>query len=258
MVANADIHRASEVIDIVVIEDQSTVRDCIRKALVGDSEIRIVGEAESGEEGISLIAQLKPHVVLTDIRLGKVNGIEVSRATRDVAPSSKVVVLSAYDDEQYVKALVRTGVRGYLLKDASPEEVRGAVKDVAKGWLVFAPRVAGKVARLLAGEVRLNAEARPERGALTERETEVLQHIVDCAKNSELSELMNISIRTVEVHIKNILLKLGARDRTEAVLLGLQRGLVAMRGSRASLSPSPRKLKASRVIDRVTAGNRAK
>ena len=227
MAASADTHRSSEVIDIVVIEDQSTVRDCIRKALVGDSEIRIVGEAESGEEGISLVAQLKPRVVLTDIRLGKVSGVEVCRATRDVAPLTRVMVLSAYDDEQYVKALVKTGVRGYLLKDALPEEVRGAVKDVARGWLVFAPRVAAKVARLLAGEVRLNAEARPERGALTERETEVLQHIVNFANNSEISELMSISIRTVEVHIGSVLLKLGARDRTEAVLLGLQRGLVA-------------------------------
>ena len=136
-------------------------------------------------------------------------------------------MLSAYDDEQYVKALVKAGISGYLLKDALPDEVRRAVKGVANGWLVFAPRIASKVARLLMDDTRPHIEVRPARGALTERETEVLQQIVNSAKNPEISESMNISIRTVETHVKNILLKLGARDRTEAVLQGLQRGLVA-------------------------------
>jgi DNA-binding NarL/FixJ family response regulator len=229
--------KVGETIKVILVDDHELARQGVRKLLGNDASIEVVGEAESCSSAISLIAQLRPQVVVLDIRLRDGSGIEVSRAVRKLAPDSRILVLSAYDDSQYVVSMVKIGVSGYLTKSSSGEDLIRAVHYAAEGWLVFSPDIAGKVANLLQrnggalldageGEWGFGELPRVHRSGenLSGREVEVLQHMFQGLRNRDIAEAMGISVKTVEVHIHRMLLKLGARNRSQAIVNSLGMG----------------------------------
>jgi DNA-binding NarL/FixJ family response regulator len=223
---------AREPITVILVDDHELARHGIRKLLGGDAIIEVVGEAESSSVAISLIAALRPKVVILDIRLRQGNGIAVTKAARKLAPDTRILVLSAYDDSQYVVSLVKLGVSGYLTKDSSGDDLIRAVHYAANGWLVFSPDIACKVTNLLRrnGGGLLSEEEEDEglgevaRGRSSGSLTGVLRHISRGLRNCDIADAMGISPKTVEIHIHRILLKLGAKNRSQAIVnsLGLR------------------------------------
>ena len=228
---------APERIRVVLVDDHELAREGVRRLLGMDKSIEVVGEADTCWEAISQISRLQPEVVILDVRLRDGNSFEVSRAAKRLAPGARVLVLSAYDDRQYVASMVKMGVSGYLTKGSSGEELVRAVHYAARGWLVFSPEISDKLAGLLErhgvedgdGVKGDGAGAVPEPGwkgdgGLTGREAEVLRHIFRGLRNRDIAEAMGISPKTVEVHIHRILLKLGARNRSQAIMNSLGLG----------------------------------
>jgi len=244
-----------ETIKVILVDDHELARHGVRKLLGGDAGIEVVGEAESCWGAISLISRLQPEVVILDIRLRQGNGIEVSRAVRKMAPATKILVLSAYDDSQYVVSMVKLGISGYLTKSSSAEDLIRAVHYAARGWLVFSPDIADKLANLLRrsgdapadeakGDGELGGSTRERSGgSLTGREAEVLQHMFRGLSNRNIADAMGISSKTVEIHIHRILLKLGAKNRSQAIVnslgLGYLRGIAVPVGPVGSTSRGP-------------------
>ena len=209
---------------VVLVDDHELVRRALKSLLSEDANIQVVGEAVDSEEAISLISQLQPDLAIVDIRLREGSGIDVARAAKTVAPRTKILVLTAYDHEQYVHALARLGVAGYVLKTASAAELKRAIGDVVEGRLVFEPPVADKVMSLLRqddGRCQLRAKST---GNLTAREAEVLEHVGRGLKNREIASTMNIALKTVEAHVERIRMKLGVKSRSQAVFTAMQRG----------------------------------
>ncbi len=227
-----------DTIRVILVDDHETVRHGVRRFLSSDAGIQVVGEAESSCGAISLVTRLRPEVVILDIRLRQGNGIEVSRAIRNMAQNTRVLVFTAYDDNQYIVSLVKLGVSGYLTKTSSAEDLIRAVHYAAKGWLVFSPEVADRVANLLrengdrsfdeaegdVGGAQELAKVQRCNESLTAREMEVLQHIFHGLRNGDIADAMGISPKTVEIHIHRILLKLGAKNRSQAVVNSLGLG----------------------------------
>jgi DNA-binding NarL/FixJ family response regulator len=196
------------VIKVVLVDDHEMVRQGVKKLLSRDVRIQVVGEAVSSNEAISLISRLQPDVALTDIRLKSGSGIDVSKAARNVAPNTKVLVLSAYDDERYVSSVMRLGASGYLLKTASGKELTKAIHDAVKGQLVFSPLISNKVKNLFQG-IKNEKHVADELNSninLTSREAQVLENISLGLRNSDIARSMGISSKTVEVHIEHILI----------------------------------------------------
>ncbi len=204
-------------ITVVLVDDHDLTREGAKQILEDDPCIEVVGEAAGSEEAISLVSELQPSVVVLDIRLKQGSGLDVVRASAKAAPKTRILVLSAYDDEGYVKPLVRLGVHGYLVKTVSAEEFKKAVHDVAEGDLVFPREIAGSVLGVLRNETDPRAVASAS-GGLTSRESEVLGCIGHGLTNREIAEKLDISLKTVEAHVRHLLSKLGVTSRTQAVL----------------------------------------
>lgn len=229
-------------IRVVLVDDHELARHGVRQLLASDSDIEVVGEAESSWGAISLITRLRPEVAILDIRLRQGNGIEVSRSVKKLSPDTRILVLSAYDDSQYVVSMVKLGVSGYLTKSSSAQDLIKAVHYAARGWLVFSPDIADKLADLLqrddggsleegSGEDGLGEiVADRSRGSLTGREAEVLQHLFRGLRNRDIADAMGISCKTVNVHIHRILQKLGARNRSQAIVNSLGLGYLQGKG----------------------------
>ena len=265
MNVNGSLERSNTARDtttVVLVDDHELARRGVRKLLSSDASIEVVGEAESCWSALSLISQLRPDVVMVDIRLREGTGIDVSRAAKELAPDTRIVVLSAYDDSQYVVSMVKLGVSGYLTKSSSGDDLIRAVHYAAQGWLVFSPDIADKVVGLLRdnggalpgeteGEVESEELPQMQRSSrsLTTREAEVLQHMFRGLRNRDIAEAMGISTKTVEVHMHRILLKLGARNRSQAIVnslgLGYLPGIAVPIGSRGN---APHHSNASRAI----------
>ena len=212
-----DVAKEDEKFTVVVVEDHELVRQGIRRMLASDENIELVGEAATAPEAVALICGSQPDVVILDIRLRLGTGMDVSRAISTLAPNSKILVLTGHDDDQYVISLAKLGVYGYLLKSASSHELLEALRQVASGCLIFGPGVSNTVKSLLKGHGEIFdkwAEAR----RLTARETEVIEHLREGRRNHEIGAAMGISTKTVETHVANLLRKLGAQNRTQAVL----------------------------------------
>lgn len=212
-------------IRILLAEDHAVVRQSIRKFLEQEEGLAVVGEAGSGEQAVLLADQLKPEVIVMDIAMPGLNGIEATRRIKESHPAVAILILSAYDYDQYVFALLEAGAAGYLLKDVSGQELVGAIKAVYRGDSVLHPAVARKV-MLRFKSVGNPAETQTE--PLTEREIEVLRLAARGYKNKEIAEQLYLSVRTVEAHLASIFGKLGVGSRTEAVLHALKKGLIAL------------------------------
>lgn len=236
-------------IRVLIADDHPLLREGLVRILAREDDIEIVGEASDGREAVELAGQLRPDVILMDISMPKGGGLGATRKMREKYPNIGIIILTIHDDEQYLYELVRAGAKGYLLKDSDPARVVEAIRGVHVGRPYLPPdlldKVLGEFQRLRYGGTsrELSEEARSVQAAvdLTDRELEVLQHIVRGMTNAEIGEVLFISEKTVKNHITNILRKLSVTDRTQAAVYALHHGLaevVDLPGRRVSSRPS--------------------
>ncbi|MGR3934323.1 response regulator [Streptomyces sp. BRA346] len=216
-------------IRVLIADDQSMVRQGFTVLLNAEPGIEVVGQAVDGEDAVAQVAELAPDVVLMDIRMPGLGGIEATRRlTEPDGATVKVLVLTTFDLDEYVYEALRAGASGFLLKDASAEELTHAVRVVAAGDALLAPNI---TKRLIAEFSRATAAApraplKDRVGDLTERETEVLALIAQGLSNAEIATRLVVAEQTVKTHVGRILLKLGLRDRTQAAVFAFESGLV--------------------------------
>lgn len=204
-------------IRVLLAEDHAVVREGTRRILESDATIAVVGEAADGAEAVDLASDLAPDVVLLDMALPVLNGIEATQRLRRLTPTPVVLLLSAYDDEDYVHAALEAGASGYLLKTAHAVDVIAAIHAAARGEVVLSPTVARKL--IARGRDR-------DRQLLSDREMEVLRLVARGTHNHEIAQLLALSTRTVEGHLTSIFDKLGVGSRTEAIVQAAARGLL--------------------------------
>jgi len=210
-------------IRIVIADDHALVREGTRQILEDHPGLVVAGEAQDGEEAVAMVSRLQPDVVLMDIAMPKLNGIDATRIIKKESPATSVLILTAYDDDQYIFALLDAGAAGYLLKNVRGEELAQAVRAVAEGESVLHPAIAAKVfKRYTRSDQAVDEEIEP----LTDRESEVLAIAARGLSNKMIARELSLSDRTVQVHLSNIFGKLGVASRTEAVITALRRGLL--------------------------------
>lgn len=209
-------------IRVVMADDHALVREGIRNVLNRHPDIDVIAEASNGREAVALTLKLRPDVVLMDIAMPEVNGIEATRQIKEQSPETVILVLTAYDDDRYVFALLEAGAAGYLLKNAHGDELISAIKEVHAGESILSPSVARKVLGKFIG----SRGDRPagEAATLTEREIEILRLAATGLPNKAIAEDLSVSPRTVQLHLAHVFQKLGVASRTEAVVTGLKRG----------------------------------
>ncbi|MET8896677.1 response regulator transcription factor [Streptomyces albogriseolus] len=218
-------------IRVLIADDQQMVRQGFTVLLNTQPDIEVVGQAVNGVEAVVQVGELAPDVVLMDIRMPELGGIEATARITAVTPEVRVLVLTTFDLDEYVYEALRAGASGFLLKDASAEQLAEAVRVVAAGDALLAP---GVTRRLIAEFSRLDPRPRtPLRrkvGDLTERETEVLSLIAQGLSNAEIAVRLVVAEQTVKTHVGRILVKLGLRDRTQAAVFAYESGLVRPSG----------------------------
>ncbi|GGV86177.1 DNA-binding response regulator [Streptomyces gelaticus] len=219
-------------IRVLIADDQMMVRQGFTVLLNAEPGIEVVGQAVDGADAVEKVAELDPDVVLMDIRMPRLGGIEATRAvTEGEGATVRVLVLTTFDLDEYVYEALRAGASGFLLKDASAEELAHAVRVVAKGEALLAPNI---TKRLIAEFARVSAAPRAQlkarTGELTERETEVLALIAQGLSNTEIAACLVVAEQTVKSHVGRILSKLGLRDRTQAAVHAYETGLVRPTG----------------------------
>jgi len=214
-------------IRILLADDHAVVRQGSHQLLAREADLAVVAEAGDGEEAVRLAETHAPDVVVMDITMPKCNGIEATRQIKAANPRISILALSAYDDDQYIFALLEAGAAGYLLKNVSADELIQAIRAVAAGEAVLHPAIARRVVNRFAQSL----EKPPEADALdqlTEREVEVLKLAARGLKNQDIAHELSLSARTVQTHLSNIFGKMNAGSRTEAVLEALRRGWITL------------------------------
>jgi DNA-binding NarL/FixJ family response regulator len=213
-------------IRVVIADDQGMVRSGFSVLLNAQPDIQVVGEAANGKEAVAHAGTLRPDVILMDVRMPEVDGLAATREITAMPDPPKVLVLTTFDLDDYVYEALRSGASGFLLKDASARELADAVRLVAAGDALLAP---GVTRRLIAEFARMGAPRGPSRKQLTQltdRESEVLTLVARGLSNAEIAGRLIVAEQTVKTHVSRILMKLGLRDRTQAVVLAYETGLV--------------------------------
>jgi DNA-binding NarL/FixJ family response regulator len=210
-------------ISIILGEDHLITRQGIRRLLEDERGFTIIGEASNGEEAVRLASEMKPDVVLMDIAMPKLNGIEATRQIKLTNPRIGVLILSAYDDDEYVFAMLKAGAAGYLLKSVSGDELITAVKAIHKGEPVLDPVIAKKVMNYFKLPDKVPG-MEEESEHLSDRELGIIKLAARGLTNKEIADDLHLSYRTVEGHMRDVFNKLGVGSRTEAVLYGLKKG----------------------------------
>jgi DNA-binding NarL/FixJ family response regulator len=213
------------VIRVLVADDQALVRSGFRMILEARDDIDVVGEAENGREAVDLAAVTSPDVILMDIRMPELDGVEATRRILGSGSSARVLMLTTFDLDEYAVRAIRAGASGFLLKDVRPAELVDAIRVVAGGDALLAPTV---TRRLLDRFARTVPDDRtpPELGVLTERELEILRLVAQGLSNAEIAERLVVGETTVKTHVSAVLRKLGLRDRVQAVIAAYDAGLV--------------------------------
>lgn len=216
-----------EQITILMVEDHVVVRESIRRSLEREPNFVVVGEASDGEEAIEMARRLKPKVIVMDISMPKLNGIEATRQIKEFQPKTAILILTAYDYEQYIFPILEAGAAGYLLKDITSRELITAIKTVYKGESVLHPSVARKVMERFR---HTKNDQSPGEAAdlLTDREIIVLKMAAKGMGNAIIAEELHLSTRTIESHLGAIFNKLSVGSRTEAVIIALRRGWLTL------------------------------
>jgi NarL family two-component system response regulator LiaR len=212
---------------VLVAEDHPITRQGIRKLLDDEDKFTVIGEAGDGEEAVQMVEELKPDVVIMDVAMPKLNGIEATRQIKLIRPATAVLILSAYDDDEYVFGLLEAGAAGYLLKTASGDELTQAIRAVYKGEPVLDPLITRKVINRFRFPDKMPRTARPSEH-LSDREIGIIKLAARGMTNKEIADELHLSRRTVEGNLRSIFNKLGVGSRTEAVLYGLRKGWLAL------------------------------
>lgn len=216
----------------LLCDDQALVRSGFRMILEARPDIEVVGEAQDGREAVELDASLEPDVVLMDVRMPNLNGVEATRRIVAGGGRARIIILTTYDLDEYVYDAIRAGASGFLLKDVQPDQLVDAVRVVASGDALLAPSVTRRLLDRFAHSLPDGqAKASPALSALTDRELEVLRLLAGGLSNAELAERLFVSEATVKTHVSNLLKKLDLRDRVQAVALAYQVGLVSPTGA---------------------------
>ena len=210
-------------IRVLIVDDHTILREGIRSLLEREPDIEVVGEAADGEEAVAKADQLQPDVVLMDIGMPRLNGIEATRRIKQAHPAIKVLILSMHDDEEYVRSLMRAGASGFVLKRSAATDLVVALRAAHQGHTVLAPELA-RMAFGTGGE----ASAASGYDGLTEREIEVLRLIAEGLSNQEIAERLVISIKTVQAHRANIMEKLDLHDAVELTKYAIRKGLIQL------------------------------
>jgi DNA-binding NarL/FixJ family response regulator len=208
------------VVRVLIVDDQALVRQGIESLLALAPDIQLAGLAADGAEALALIDTTRPDVVLLDLKMPRVDGLAVLRALRGRGSTPPVLVLTTFDDTDLVLDAIRAGARGYLCKDVTLEQLMAAIRTLAAGGTMIQPAITDRVLRGL-GALPLDKDALAH-SALTGRETEILRLLASGLSNREIAHALDLADGTVKNHVSNLLAKLGARDRTHAVLKGLE------------------------------------
>ncbi len=208
----------------MLADDHRMLREGLRRSMI-DQGFDVVGEARDGEEAIRLAEELRPEVILMDVTMPEVDGVEATRQIRASQPDIKIVMLTMHADQDVLTSAIRAGASGYLVKDCSTEEIASAVRMAVSGETALSPQLA---ASMLDEVRRLDRPSSDEERIVTRREEEVLQLIADGCSTPEVAEKLYISQKTVKNHLASIYQKLDARDRTQAVLQAVRMGIVSL------------------------------
>jgi DNA-binding NarL/FixJ family response regulator len=210
---------------ILIADDHAMLREGMRELLEQEKDFDLVGEAADGEEAVKQAGELKPDIVIMDIVMPKLNGVEATKQIKQVSPATAILILTAYSDIRYIIGLLEVGACGYLLKNSPGKDVVKAVREIRAGESVLDPEVTRKLVQRLASLSKTQDE-REVTGQLTSRETEILKWASRGLSNKEMSEKLFISLRTVKAHMTNIFNKLGCSSRTDAIIKGLKQGYI--------------------------------
>ena len=214
-------------IKVLLAEDHLITRQGICRLLGDDSDLTVIGEAGDGEEAVQMATEMHPDVVIMDIAMPKLNGIEATRQIKLICPDTAVLILSAYADDEYVFGLVEAGAAGYLLKTASGEELTHAIRAVHKGEPVLDSIIARKILNRLSLSGKIRRAAKPSE-RLSDREMDIIKLAARGMSNKDIAKELHLSWRTVEGNLRNIFIKLGVGSRTEAVIQAMRRGWLTL------------------------------
>ncbi|MFD5228421.1 response regulator [Streptomyces qaidamensis] len=210
----------ADAIKVLLVDDHQVVRRGLRTFLEVQDDIAVVGEAADGSEGVDRAEELKPDVILMDVKMPGMDGVDALRRLRELANPARVLVVTSFTEQRTVVPALRAGAAGYVYKDVDPDALAGAIRSVHAGHILLQPEVAGA---LLAQEESNAGTGRA--GSLTEREREVLGLIADGRSNREIARALVLSEKTVKTHVSNILMKLDLADRTQAALWAVRHGV---------------------------------
>jgi two-component system, NarL family, response regulator LiaR len=214
----------SKPIRVLIVDDHTVVRDGLNALLAAESGMRVVGSAANGAEAVKLAQELQPDVILLDLVMPQMDGVQATREIKKAWPQARILVLTSFAENHMVFSAIKAGAMGYLMKDTSSDALIQAIRDTYLGKPALGP----DIARILMEDIQDQDAPADEPGALTEREIEILQQMALGKTNQEIADELYLSERTVRTHVTNILAKLGLSNRTQAVLYALRQGIAHM------------------------------
>ena len=213
-------------IRVLLADDQALVRSGLQMILAAQPDIEVVAEAENGRQAIDLTNRLVPDVVLMDVRMPVLDGLEATRRLVELGTAARILILTTFDLDEYVYAAIRAGASGFLLKDVRPSQLVEAIHVVADGDALLAPAVTKRLLERFAATLPTPEERAPALATLTDRERDVLELVASGLSNAEIAQRLFLGETTVKTHVSSLLKKLGLRDRVQAVVLAYEAGLV--------------------------------
>jgi len=213
-------------IAVLIVDDHMIVREGIRKLLEAESDIAVIGEAATGRKAVEMIKKLHPDVVIMDIAMPQMNGLEATRQIRQIAPEIKVIILSAHCDDAYVESVMAMGAAGYLIKQVSAHHLSEAVREVQKGHTFYSPSVSRRVTKRRQDSLNRKGVPKADSVTLSSREMEVLQLIAEGEANKQIAITLNISIKTVEKHREHLMHKLDIHETAGLTRYAIEKGII--------------------------------
>lgn len=210
-------------IRVLIADDHTLLRESMRNLIDNQNDMEVAGEASDGEEAVEMSRHVKPDIALMDIVMPKLSGIEASKEIKKVSPTTAILILTAYDDVQYVLGLLEAGAAGYLLKSARGNDVLAAIRAVRAGESVLDPSIITKLLKRHTG-TRIDSTRSEARESLSARELEVLKLAAASMSNKEIAESLSVTVRTVKAHLSNVFAKMNVASRTEAILTAVREG----------------------------------